>query len=204
MGLIASRFGVDPAVRRILTRSALAAFGAPTLAAMLAMGGTNAACAQEAAPATQPARTASEAAASEQLAAPETVVVSGSRIVRDGYNSPTPVSVVGIEVLQGNATSNIADALNTLPNFAGSATPQTSAVTVTSGQQAINGLNIGGLGATRTLVLVNGQRTVGSVLTGVVDVSELPQQLISRVDVVTGGASAGYGSDALTGIVNFV
>jgi iron complex outermembrane recepter protein len=132
------------------------------------------------------------------------VVVSGSRIVRDGYSSPTPVSVINTDVLQSNATSNVADLLNTMPNFAGSSTPQTSAVTVTSGQQAVNALNIGGLGATRTLVLVNGQRTVGSLLTGVVDISELPQQLITRVDVVTGGASAGYGSDALTGIVNIV
>ena len=137
-------------------------------------------------------------------AAPEEVVVSGSRIQHDGYSSPTPTAVVNEEVLKANATSNLADTLNTMPNFVGSATPQTSAITVTSGQQAVNGLNLGGLGQTRTLVLLNGQRTVGSTLTGVVDVTELPQQLIKRVDVVTGGASASYGSDALTGIVNFV
>ena len=201
MGRISSRSGVVAAVRTILTRSAL---GAPALAALLAVGGTQIAFAQEAAPTPQLAQTASAVAASAQGGEPETIVVSGSRIVRDGFSSPTPVTVVGAEILQSNATSNIADALNTMPNFAGSATPQTSAVTVTSGTQAINGLNIGGLGAVRTLVLVNGQRMVGSVLTGLVDVSELPQQLITRVDVVTGGASAGYGSDALAGVVNFV
>jgi outer membrane receptor protein involved in Fe transport len=132
------------------------------------------------------------------------VTVTGSRIRREGFEAPTPVAVIGTEALQTTATSNLADTLNTMPNFQGSATPQSSVVTVTSGTQAVNGLNIGGLGVTRTLTLVNGQRTVGSTLEGTVDVSELPQQLISRVDVVTGGASASYGSDALTGVVNFV
>ena len=132
------------------------------------------------------------------------VTVTGSRIRREGFEAPTPVAVISTEALQTNATSNLADTLNTMPNFQGSATPQSSVVTVTSGTQAVNGLNIGGLGVSRTLTLVNGQRTVGSTLEGTVDVSELPQQLITRVDVVTGGASASYGSDALTGVVNFV
>lgn len=132
------------------------------------------------------------------------VTVTGSRIKREGFEAPTPVAVISSEALEANATSNLADTLNTMPNFQGSATPQSSVVTVTSGTQAVNGLNIGGLGVTRTLTLVNGQRMVGSTLEGVVDVSELPQQLITRVDVVTGGASASYGSDALTGVVNFV
>lgn len=132
------------------------------------------------------------------------VTVTGSRIRREGFEAPTPVAVISTETLEANATSNLADTLNTMPNFQGSATPQSSVVTVTSGTQSVNGLNIGGLGVTRTLTLVNGQRMVGSTLEGVVDVSELPQQLITRVDVVTGGASASYGSDALTGVVNFV
>jgi iron complex outermembrane receptor protein len=202
MGLVVIRFGIDASVRKNQPRSAHAAFCVALLLGILC--GADLAHGQVPAPAAQLDQSVPESAASKQAASLETIVVSGSRIVRDGYSSPTPVSVIGAGVLQTNATSNVADALNTLPNFSGSATPQSTAVTVTSGQQAINGLNIGGLGATRTLVLVNGQRTVGSVLTGVVDVSELPQQLITRVDVVTGGASAGYGSDALTGIVNFV
>lgn len=197
MCLIKYRSGAARSALTLSVRRALATFCATPLLVAINVGGANVALAQEA-----PAVAAQDA----QPASPslQEVVVSGSRIQRDGYNSPTPVSVVSAVTLQGNATSNVADALNTMPNFAGSSTPQTTAITVTSGQQAINGLNIGGLGTTRTLVLINGQRTVGSTLTGVVDVSELPQQLISRVDVVTGGASAGYGSDALTGIVNFV
>src|SRR6202030_959627 len=183
MGLVVNRFGIDASVRKNLPRSARAAFCVALLLGILCGADLAHGQVSAAAPAAQPDQSASESVASKQAASLETIVVSGSRIVRDGYSSPTPVSVIGAGVIQTNATSNVADALNTLPNFAGSATPQSTAVTVTSGQQAINGLNIGGLGATRTLVLVNGQRTVGSVLTGVVDVSELPQQVISRVDL---------------------
>ena len=139
-----------------------------------------------------------------QAPAVEEIVVTGSRVVRDGYESPTPVSVVGVEQLQSLATPNLADYVNTLPALSGSGTPQTSVVNTTSGLSAVNALSLRGLGQQRTLTLLNGQRTVGSNLTGVVDVSELPQALVSRVDVVTGGASASYGSDALAGVVNFV
>lgn len=198
MSHVAGLSGVTRHVRKYFgCRTALVLCVTPLLA-VVGGGGATLAVAQESAD-------QSQATPPQPAAEPVTeVVVSGSRIQRDGYNAPTPVSVINQETLQTNATSNVADLLNTMPNFVGSATPQSSAVTVTSGTQAVNGLNIGGLGANRTLVLVNGQRTVSSTLTGIVDVSELPQQLISRVDVVTGGASAGYGSDALTGIVNFV
>ena len=134
----------------------------------------------------------------------EEIVVTGSRVIRDGYEAPTPVSVVGIEQLQNTATSNLADYVNQLPVLSGSATPQSSVANTTAGTSAVNALSLRGLGTVRTLTLLNGQRTVGNNLTGVVDVSELPQSLISRVDVVTGGASAAYGSDALAGVVNFV
>lgn len=149
---------------------------------------------------------AQDAASTNDAAAQslQEVTVTGSRIKREGFEAPTPVAIINSEALEATATSNLADTLNTMPNFQGSATPQSSVVTVTSGTQAVNGLNIGGLGVSRTLTLVNGQRMVGSTLEGTVDVSELPQQLITRVDIVTGGASASYGSDALTGVVNFV
>jgi len=134
----------------------------------------------------------------------EEIVVTGSRIVRDGYEAPTPVSVIGVEQMQNQATSNLADFVNTLPSLAASATPQSGAATVTSGRAAVNALNLRGLGTERTLVLLDGKRVVGGIITGVADVSEFPQQLISRVDVVTGGASSAYGSDAVSGVVNFV
>ncbi len=145
-----------------------------------------------------------QAQQSAQATELEQIVVTGSRVVRDGYQAPTPVSVIGIEQLDNVATSNLADSINQLPAIVNSATPQSSSVNTTSGQSAINALSLRGLGISRTLVLLNGQRTVGSNLTGAVDISELPQGLIERVDVVTGGASAAYGSDALSGVVNFV
>ena len=143
-------------------------------------------------------------AAQQAAAEVEEVVVTGSRVVRDGYEAPTPVTVIGIEALQTGATANIADAIAQLPALANAQSPQSGAINLSTGQNGVNGLNLRGMGTTRTLVLLNGQRTVGSTLAGVVDVGELPQGLVQRVDIVTGGASAAYGSDALTGVVNFV
>src|SRR4051812_7999682 len=84
--------------------------------------------------------------AQEMVQAPavEEIVVTGSRVVRDGYQAPTPVSVVGVEQLQPTATSNLADYVNSLPVLSGSATPQTSVVNTTSGLSAVNGLSLRG------------------------------------------------------------
>jgi outer membrane receptor protein involved in Fe transport len=144
------------------------------------------------------------AAADDQAAATAEIVVSGTRIVRNGYSQPTPVTVVGTDQLQTSATSNIADYVNTLPVFLGSATPITSGHSSSGATAGLNTLNLRNLGASRTLVLIDGQRSVGSTTTGLVDVNTIPQDLVERVDVVTGGASAVYGSDALSGAVNFV
>ncbi len=134
----------------------------------------------------------------------EEIVVTGSRIARDGYEAPTPVTVINADQFQNTAGGNIADYLNTMPALSNSITQRSTTGTISSAGGGVSGLNLRGLGAQRTLVLLNGQRTVPSLVSGVVDVSEFPQQLISRVDMVTGGASAGYGSDALAGVVNFV
>lgn len=144
----------------------------------------------------------------EQAAAKEPeraeITVTGTRVVRDGYNSPTPVSVVGADEIARSATPNIADYVNTMPAVSGSSTPRTTTTQVGAGRQGVNSMNLRGIGEVRTLTLLDGRRVGGMVNNGVVDVSQLPQQLISRVDVVTGGASASYGSDALSGVVNFV
>ena len=139
-----------------------------------------------------------------QAAPVEEIVVTGTRVVRDGYEAPTPLTVVGVEQIQNSATPNIADFVNTLPSMAGAATPQTSQQTVSAGTAGINTVNLRNIGANRTLVLLDGQRNAPSTVTGSVDVNNIPQTLINRVDVVTGGASAAYGSDALSGVVNFV
>ncbi|HWK50475.1 MAG TPA: TonB-dependent receptor, partial [Steroidobacter sp.] len=132
------------------------------------------------------------------------VVVTGTRIVRDGYEAPTPVSVLGVEQIQSFGSPNIADAVNTLPALSGSVSPASSVTTASTGNSNINALNLRALGENRTLVLIDGQRSVASSLSGLVDVNLIPQDLISQVEVVTGGASAVYGSDALGGVVNFV
>ena len=188
---------------RAFKRGALSVLSMTPL--MLAILGSNAVSNVAHAADDQVAATPQAAAAPQAAEAPvEEVVVTGSRIVRDGYEAPTPVTVVGVEQLQTQATTNIADTLNLLPQFSGSSTPISTAGGVNGHTQGINGLNLRGLGSSRTLVLLNGQRVVGSVSTGLVDVNQLPQQLVSRVDTVFGGASAEYGSDALTGVVNFV
>jgi iron complex outermembrane recepter protein len=147
----------------------------------------------------QDASTPSEAAGPMQE-----VVVTGSRIARDGFEAPTPLTVIGAEQIDASAPENLADFVNDLPSVVGSATPQNSNLSFSNGQAGINALNLRGLGTVRTLVLLDGRRSVPSAITGIVDVNDLPQALVERVEVVTGGASAAYGSDAMTGVVNFI
>jgi len=132
------------------------------------------------------------------------VIVTGSRIVRDGYEAPTPLTVVDAAAISNAATANLADQLRTMPVFAGNVNPTQGTGSPSSYGGGLNTLNLRSMGANRTLVLIDGQRVVSSRLDGVVDVNTVPQQLIQRVDIVTGGASAVYGSDAITGVVNFI
>lgn len=133
------------------------------------------------------------------------IVVTGSRVVRDGFQAPTPVQVLSEEDIENSSpTNNIADFVNQLPALAASIRPSNSRLELSNGQAGINALNLRSLGTVRTLVLVNGRRSVGSTANGVVDVNTIPQALVQRVEVVTGGASAAYGSDAVAGVTNFV
>lgn len=135
----------------------------------------------------------------------EEVVITGSRVVRDGYAAPTPLTVVGTAEIEAAARTNLADFVNTLPAVMGSGTPRTNAHNVSTGTGGLNTLSLRNLGANRTLVLLDGQRSPPSSLSGAgPDINTFPQGLVSRVDVVTGGASAAYGSDALSGVVNFI
>ncbi|CAN5267354.1 TonB-dependent receptor [soil metagenome] len=139
----------------------------------------------------------------EDAAQLDEVVVTATRIVRDGYDAPTPTTVIGAELLEGNAPATVADVLQLLPAFRNVSTTGTANQTV-SGSGGQGFANLRGLGSTRTLVLLNGQRLVPSTGSGTVDLGVLPTGLLSRVDVVTGGASAVFGSDAVAGVVNFV
>ena len=142
-------------------------------------------------------------AAEEDGAVASEIVVTGTRVVRDGYDAPTPTTVLGSALIDSKAPTTIIDALITLPVFKNSSTASTAGVgqAGTSGQSFAN---LRGLGANRTLVLLDGQRFVPSTSIGTVDIGLIPSALIQRVDVVTGGASAAYGSDAVAGVVNFV
>ena len=132
------------------------------------------------------------------------IVVTGTHIVRDGHDAPTPVSVISTKELKAEAPANISDFVNTLPAVRGSGTSASSNGSLSNGAAGINTVNLRNLGAQRTLVLFDGQRSVASATTGTVDVNTFPQALIERVEVVTGGASSVYGSDAVSGVVNFI
>lgn len=181
-----------------------------SLKTVLFSGGAFVALAMAGAAAAQTADAADTSAApAAQSEGDRDIVVTGTRIVRDGYQAPTPLTVMSeADIEAGSPTNNIADFVNTLPSLAGSTRPANSRLNISSGQAGINALNLRNLdnniAGTRTLVLVNGRRSVSSTITGIVDVNTIPQALINRVDVVTGGASAAYGSDAVAGVVNFV
>ncbi|GAB5500581.1 MAG: TonB-dependent receptor [Pseudohongiellaceae bacterium] len=134
----------------------------------------------------------------------EEITITGSRISRDGYDSPNPISVLGQEDLNAEAPANVAEFAMTLPSIQGSTTSSTSSGSLSSGNAGIASLNLRGMGTGRTLVLFDGQRNVVSSAAGLVDTNTFPQSLIERVEVSSGGASAAYGSDAIAGVVNFI
>lgn len=136
--------------------------------------------------------------------APEEVLVTGTRIMSSGYNAPTPTSVISAEQVTANAQPNIFTTIAQLPSLQGSTGTQTNTFSTSSGAQGLSSFSLRGLGPIRTLTLLDGQRVVGANVTGVPDVSLFPQLLVERVDVVNGGASSSYGSDAVGGVVNFV
>lgn len=132
----------------------------------------------------------------------EEIQVTGSRIQRSGMTTPTPVTTVSAEELQYMAPTTLIDALDQLPQFVANTTPST--VNTWSGNAGASILNLRGIGSNRTLTLLNNRRIVPSTRLGTTDVNILPEAIIQRVETVTGGASAAYGSDAVAGVVNFI
>ncbi|MDZ4363539.1 TonB-dependent receptor plug domain-containing protein [Brevundimonas sp.] len=127
------------------------------------------------------------------------LVVTGTRIARQDYVANSPISTVSAEQIQARGDVNVEQILNQLPQVvpglsANSNNPSNGSATV----------DLRGLGASRTLVLVNGHRFIPYDKSNAVDLNSIPASLIERVEVVTGGASAVYGSDALAGVVNFI
>ena len=156
----------------------------------------------EPSPATAPAD--QEAAAAETAQTTSDIVVTGSRLQANGNQAPTPVTVVSADQLLNATPSNIPDALNKLPQFQLSTGPGRVSPGVTSLTNVGNYLNLRGIGINRSLILLDGRRVPATTDSGFVDTNTLPQLLVQRVDVVTAGASAAYGSDAVSGVVNFV
>lgn len=142
--------------------------------------------------------------ASAQTNEVEELVVTGSRIARPNLEQPTPITTITQESIQNSGTSSLGDVLAQLPALSGYGTVRAN---------SDSGANVGGLsfpdlrslGTERTLTLVNGQRHVGGDAGNTaVDLGSIPTALVERVDVITGGASAIYGSDAVTGVINII
>ncbi|MEJ2515793.1 MAG: TonB-dependent receptor [Gammaproteobacteria bacterium] len=135
----------------------------------------------------------------EEAATLERVSVTGSRIARPDFESASPIVTVPAEAFDETGSPTVEAALNKFPQFVPSADG-------TSNNPSANGraqLDLRGLGSEATLVLIDGRRLVPASGTGVPDVNIIPPSLIESVEIVTGGASAVYGSDAVAGVVNF-
>ena len=145
------------------------------------------------------AQDATQTAQAAEAAAEETIVVTGSRIARPDLEAASPVSVIGAEEFTLSNAVNVEEVLFELPQVI----PSFGAASNNPGDGSAQ-VDLRGLGAARTLVLVNGRRYISYDVTGIVDLNTVPSGLVERVEVVTGGKSAIYGSDAIAGVVNFV
>jgi iron complex outermembrane receptor protein len=139
-----------------------------------------------------------------QAGATEEVVVSSTRLRATGFEAPTPTTVVGTDFIEKQAKDNLFNVITELPSMMGSTGQQVGSNGTSGGTNGLSSFNMFGLGAVRTLTLLDGQRVVPANVQGIPDISLFPQLLVERVDVVTGGASASYGSDAISGVVNFI
>lgn len=133
----------------------------------------------------------------------EEVIVTGTRLALPALSSVSPVSIVSADTIQAHGSTNIEDLLNQLPQFTAD---QSSSLS--QGGTGVANLNLRDLGSQRTLVLINGRRLMPGDPTlngnGAADVNNIPVELIDRVEVLTGSASATYGADAVAGVVNFI
>jgi outer membrane receptor protein involved in Fe transport len=132
----------------------------------------------------------------------EEVVVTGTRIQQSGMQTPTPVTVVEASELAAMAPGTLVDGISQLPQFFGNETPASNDGWFTRG--GYGNLNLRGLGINRTLTLLDGRRMISSTAFGGVDINVFPEAMIRRVETVTGGASAAYGTDAVAGVTNFI
>ena len=154
-----------------------------------------------ASPAFAQAESGQDAAAQTGPAAQEEepIVVTGSRIASAGLTAPNPISQVSAEEFTLTSSATAENLLNTLPQVV----PGESGFT-NNEASGVATVNLRGLGEQRNLVLVNGRRYIFFDARQVTDLNTIPTALVSRVELVTGGSSAVYGSDAVSGVVNFI
>lgn len=131
------------------------------------------------------------------------IIVTGSRLGRTSFNSPTPVNVIDQERSQNLNITSVGDALNQIPSFRPITGPATQQFR-SSANIAGRSLDLRGLGSIRTLTLIDGRRHVASSDDGNFDLNSIPSIMIQRSEVVTGGASAAYGAGAVSGVVNLI
>lgn len=129
----------------------------------------------------------------------EEIVVTGSRLPRRDFTAPSPIATIDEEALAASGQATLEESLNKMPQMA----PDFGRTT-NNGSDGTSTLNLRGLGADRTLVLLNGRRLAPSGTGSAVDVNNLPQMLMDRVEIITGGATTVYGADAVAGVVNFI
>ncbi|MBC2665360.1 TonB-dependent receptor [Novosphingobium flavum] len=159
--------------------------------------------AQEAA--REPTDGTKSAATSQADEGSEAIIVTGSRVIKNGNDSPTPVTIISADSLAQSKPTTVFEALLEQPLFAGSGGGKVGGRTGQGGNNnSIASLNLRGLGSTRSLVLLDGKRVPPQNLDGSTDLNQIPEMLLGRVDLQTGGSSAVYGSDAITGVVNFI
>ncbi|HKU17255.1 MAG TPA: TonB-dependent receptor [Steroidobacteraceae bacterium] len=128
------------------------------------------------------------------------VVVTGSRLVRRDLIAPSPVQTIDVGTLADSGSITLEETINQFPQL----NPDNTGTVNQSGGTGVLSADLRGLGAVRTLVLVNGRRYIPADVTGLVDLGTIPDGLVERVEIITGGASAVYGSDAIAGAVNFI
>ena len=159
--------------------------------------------AQEEAAAPAPAVIVNERApATDVAAALDEVVITGSRIARTGFNAPVPTTIVGTGDIENAGFVNLSDILDDFPAIG---VGLGAANTFRNSDAGAAFVNLRGLGANRSLTLINSRRRVsGSSTSSAVDINTIPAAMIERVEVITGGASAVYGADAVSGVVNII
>lgn len=129
----------------------------------------------------------------------EEIIVTGSRLRRRDFSAPSPITSIDSDQIRNSGQPNLEAALNQMPQV----TPGISRST-NNGSNGTAEVDLRGFGAGRTLVMLNGRRVAASGIGSAVDINSLPQALIERVEIITGGATTVYGSDAVSGVVNFI